>query len=1047
MKNKILSVFLAALMVLSCFGTLAVSAADEATPTVAIETTAIGAEGLKANQFRADVILSNNPGIAAYTYTIAFDNTKIQIEDVVREYDEDEEGYVIKTDIPTAVTVNIDEINPSTEEKVHPNSYYSELSVSGTGRDKNTSKNGLLISVIFNVVDEFEEENLTFTKTYFTNQKYEEITFDTVDGSVGLPKIEGVTFAGNTFVYDGTAKSIAVSGATSDMTVTYSPVNAKNAGTHTITATVKKAGFATLTLNANLVITPAPVTLTGVKVTEKTFDGTTTATVDYSGAALAGVVAGDDVSFTQPTATFADANVGTNKTMVMDAIALTGAAASNYTLTQPTLKGVIIQRTVTIVPDAGQGKKVGAADPVITYKVDGDLCGYTLTGALGRVAGEDAGELNKTYAITLGTLKTEPDNGNIKLVVADEVFTIFNKDPQTATVTVPATAVYGATGLKVTIADHVGPTGAAVTYTSSNTDVVTVDASGNITAVGVGKASITVAIAGDATYAPFTFVGEIEITGIPVTVTPTAGQTFVYGSVGTIAYTADVADVPFTGALALANTNAGAQSVVIGTLAAKNYTITLAPATVEITKKALTLTGVELWPTKTPEVNMNNFAPAVSGAISGDDVRVVTGTVGVTETAGVCTVTGLTLGGAAAGNYTLDTTVAHNYTNDQAAADYVAGVIDQTTTIVDTGSDMTVQDVIDQIDTILPTGAKITTVTATPNVIDADGNFVRPEEDTNVTLTITVDVNGTTATITKTVTIASSKDNARLLALMYYYYMMNQNKVGTVAAVKSNIASGNVAKGTVVTLTTDTAGATIYYTTDGSNPTILSKVYTAPIAINENTVIKAIAVKTGMKNSGIVKFTYNVADTSITLKKDAATIKFLAGYADGTFKPTQAATRYEVVVALNEIFDIVTNNAPKALTDVAADKKAVVELFTAAGIIDGFPGGEFKGNEGITRAQFAKIAAVMLGLDIENAKDAGFSDVSGWAAPYINACAAAKLVVGNDDGTYAPSKNITRAELATFICRITGAKAGTTCTYKDVPATAWYFGFVAAAAK
>ena len=1036
MKNKILSVFLAALMVLSCFGTLAVSAAEYTNPTVAVECTDIGAEGLAADQFRADIVVYNNPGISGYQYAVKFDNSLIQIVDVVRDEDDVPESV-----FPAEATLNIDEPGADVTK-------LSEVSANAS-RAKASDKNGVYLSIIFKVVGDFEETTLTIEDELFVAQDQSAVTFDIVNGTCGLPKITGVSLEGAEYVYDGSNKALAVKGATGDMTVTYSPANVKNVGTHKITATVKKAGFATLTLTADLKITPKALTITGVKVTDKTFDNTTTATVDYSGAALAGVVAGDDVRFTQPTATFADANVGTNKTMVMDAIALTGAAASNYTLTQPTLKGVIIQRTVTIVPDAGQGKKVGAADPVITYKVDGDLCGYTLTGALGRVAGEDAGELNKTYAITLGTLKTEPDNGNIKLVVADEVFTIFNKDPQTATVTVPATAVYGATGLKVTIADHVGPTGAAVTYTSSNTDVVTVDASGNITTVGVGKASITVAIAGDATYAPFTFVGEIEITGIPVTVTPTAGQTFVYGSVGTIAYTADVADVPFTGALALASTNAGVQNVVIGTLAAKNYTITLAPATVEITKKALTLTGVELWPTKTPEVNMNNFAPAVSGAISGDDVRVVTGTVGVTETAGVCTVTGLTLGGAAAGNYTLDTTVAHNYTNDQAAADYVADVIDQTTTIVDTGSDMTVQDIIDQIDTILPTGATITTVTATPNVIDADGNFVRPEEDTNVTLTITVDVNGTTATITKTVTIASSKDNARLLALMYYYYMMNQNKVGTVAAVKSNVASGDVVKGTAVTLTTETAGATIYYTTDGKTPTITSNVYTAPIVIDNTVTIKAIAVKAGMRNSGMVTFTYKAVDakTTIALKKDAATIKFLAGYADGTFKPTQAATRYEVVVALNEIFDIVTNNAPKALTDVAADKKAVVELFTAAGIIDGFPGGEFKGNEGITRAQFAKIAAVMLGLDIENAKDAGFSDVSGWAAPYINACAAAKLVVGNDDGTYAPSKNITRAELATFICRITGAKAGTTCTYKDVPATAWYFGFVAAAAK
>ena len=1040
MKNKILSVFLAALMVLSCFGTLAVSAAEYANPTIAVECTDIGATGLEADQFRADIVVYNNPGIAGYQFSVKFDKSLIQIVDVVREYDEDAEEDVVVSAFPVAPTLNIDEPGADVTK-------LSEVSANAS-RAKASTKNGVYLSIIFKVVGDFEETTLTIDNELFVAEDKSAVEFDIVNGTCGLPKITGVTLEGAEYVYDGTNKSIAVKGASGDMTVTYSPATVKNVGTHKITATVKKAGFATLTLTANIVITPKALTITGVKVAEKTFDNTTAATVDYSGAALVGVVAGDDVSFTQPTATFADVNVGTNKAMVMDAIALTGTAASNYTLTQPTIKGVIIQRTVTIVPDAGQGKKVGAADPVLTYKVDGDLCGYELTGALGRVEGEDAGELNKTYAITLGTLKTNPDNGNIKLVVADEVFTIFNKDPQTATVTVPATAVYGTTGLKVTIADHVGPTGAAVTYTSSNADVVTVDASGNITVVGVGKANITVTIAGDDTYAPFTFVGEIEITGVPVTVTPTAGQTFVYGSVGTIAYTANVDGVPFTGALALASTKAGTQNVVIGTLAAKNYTITVASATVTITPKTVTLTGVELWPTKTPEVNMNNFEPAVSGVLAGDAVTLVTGVVGVEKVGEKYYVTGITLGGADAANYALNAEVAYNYVDDQTAVDAVADEIANTTTIVDTGSDMTVDTILDQIDTVLPAGAVVTGVKAdVDGIIDSEGNIVRPAEDTVVTLTFTVELNGATATFTKTITITSSKDNVRLLALMYYYYMMGLNKKDTVASVKADVASGNVAKGTVVTLTTETAGATIYYTTDGSNPSILSKVYTAPITINANTVIKAIAIKAGMNNSGIVKFTYNVADTSITLKKDAANIKFLAGYADGTFKPTQAATRYEVVEALNNVFDIVTNASPKTLTDVAADKKAVVDRFTAAGIIDGFPGGEFKGNEGITRAQFAKIVAVMLGLDIEKAKDAGFSDVSGWAAPYINACAEAKLVIGNDDGTYAPSKNITRAELATFICRITGAKAGTTCAYKDVPATAWYFGFVAAAAK
>lgn len=1039
MKNRILSVILAALMVMSCFGTFAVSAAEYTNPTVAVECTDIGAEGLEADQFRADIVVYNNPGISGYQYAVKFDNSLIQIVDVVRDEDDVPESV-----FPAEATLNIDEPGADVTK-------LSEVNVNAS-RAKASDKNGVYLSIIFKVVGDFEETTLTIEDELFVAQDQSAVEFDIVNGTCGLPKITGVSFAGGSFVYDGTDKSIAVTGATSDMTVTYSPATVKTAGTHKITATVKKAGYATLTLTANLVITPKALTITGVAVQEKTFDNTTAATVDYSNAALVGVVAGDDVSFTQPTATFADVNVGTNKTMVMDAIALSGAAASNYTLTQPTLKGVIIQRTVTIVPNPGQGKKVGAADTEILYTVDGDLCGYTLTGALGRVAGEDAGELSKTYAITLGTLKTSPDDGNIKLVVADEVYTIFNKDPQTVEVTIPATAVYGTTGLQILVNVVEGNTAiSAISATSSNEDVVTVDAFGAITVVGVGKATITVTVAGNDTYAPFTYVGEIEITGIPVTVTPLAGQVFTYGDAVEIEYTADVDGVPFTGALALASTKAGDQKVVIGTLAAKNYTITVASATVVINRKEVTLTGVELWPTKTPEINMNTFEPAISGAISGDDVYIVTGTVAVKQIRNNYVVEGLTLGGADADNYMLDGKVEYNYTSDQAAAEYIANFIAANADIVDTGSDMTTADLINQIlgSVVLPTCADIADVTATPDVIDANGNIVRPEEDTVVTFTFTVEVDGATATFTKTVTITSSKDNARLLALMYYYYMMNQNKQGTVASVKANVASGDVVKGTAVTLTTETAGATIYYTTDGKTPTTASNVYTAPIVINETVTIKAIAVKAGMNNSGMVTFTYKAVDakTTIALKKDAATIKYLAGYADGTFKPNQAATRYEVVVALNNVFDITTNATPKTLTDVSADMKAIIDTFTAAGIIDGFTDGEFKGNESITRAQFAKIVAVMLDLDIENAKDAGFSDVSGWAAPYINACAEAKLVIGNDDGTFAPSRNITRAELATLINRITGAKAGTECAYSDVLSTAWYFGYVAAAAK
>lgn len=56
----------------------------------------------------------------------------------------------------------------------------------------------------------------------------------------------------------------------------------------------------------------------------------------------------------------------------------------------------------------------------------------------------------------------------------------------------------------------------------------------------------------------------------------------------------------------------------------------------------------------------------------------------------------------------------------------------------------------------------------------------------------------------------------------------------------------------VISITTATSGATIYYTTDGSEPTTSSTPYTEPVTITASSVtIKAIAVKDGMINSAV----------------------------------------------------------------------------------------------------------------------------------------------------------------------------------------------------
>src|SRR5690554_1133789 len=81
-----------------------------------------------------------------------------------------------------------------------------------------------------------------------------------------------------------------------------------------------------------------------------------------------------------------------------------------------------------------------------------------------------------------------------------------------------------------------------------------------------------------------------------------------------------------------------------------------------------------------------------------------------------------------------------------------------------------------------------------------------------------------------------------------------------VAAPTAKPAPGGVAAGTEVTLTTTTAGAFIYYTLDGNNPDKedSNQLYQSPVVINEDTTIKATAVKEGMTDSEIVTFAYNI---------------------------------------------------------------------------------------------------------------------------------------------------------------------------------------------
>lgn len=97
-----------------------------------------------------------------------------------------------------------------------------------------------------------------------------------------------------------------------------------------------------------------------------------------------------------------------------------------------------------------------------------------------------------------------------------------------------------------------------------------------------------------------------------------------------------------------------------------------------------------------------------------------------------------------------------------------------------------------------------------------------------------------------------------------------------------------------VTISSSTPGVTIYYTTDGSNPTTSSSTYGGAIAVGASQVLKAIAVKAGWTDSSIqsANYTINLVSPPGSFSVTSAT----AGNAEValSWSASTGATSYEV---------------------------------------------------------------------------------------------------------------------------------------------------------
>jgi LruC domain-containing protein len=79
-----------------------------------------------------------------------------------------------------------------------------------------------------------------------------------------------------------------------------------------------------------------------------------------------------------------------------------------------------------------------------------------------------------------------------------------------------------------------------------------------------------------------------------------------------------------------------------------------------------------------------------------------------------------------------------------------------------------------------------------------------------------------------------------------------------VSAPQFTPGAGTFTSAQSITITSPTLGASIYYTTDGTDPSTSSTSYTGQVSVTATTTLKAIAVKAGMSNSTITSGTFTI---------------------------------------------------------------------------------------------------------------------------------------------------------------------------------------------
>ncbi len=277
-------------------------------------------------------------------------------------------------------------------------------------------------------------------------------------------------------------------------------------------------------------------------------------------------------------------------------------------------------------------------------------------------------------------------------------------------------------------------------------------------------------------------------------------------------------------------------------------------------------------------------------------------------------------------------------------------------------------------------------------------------------------------------------------------------------------ASGSITTSTPVGIANIAAGDTAYFTINGSDPTVHGTVYSAPFTLSvSGTVYAAVYDSSTRLWSGVVSATFTVTGggggggggsgtvvNTPTVQTEAATVVTATSSAlngDITSNNGYAVTDYGFLwgtssSSLTNTLDVGTDNHSGAFTDTLSSLTTGTTYYFEAYATNSY--GTADG------AVMSFTAGVATPTTPAAPTTPVFSDVSAsyWGYSAISSLASKGIIVGYPDGTFKPDASITRAEFATMLVKALALNtSGTTGTFTDVTAGAWYYGTVNAAAS